>query len=187
MTTKRTLGIQFVITALALGATPWLLKDAADRTVESPETATSPAAIVQVVDMPTAAEEIDQIPEDNDISFEAYVDKFGALTVMDLRTRTLRDGVSSQIREEMVGTEVTWDGYVNRVADAAAGGGTLVLGIREGATGLDAALVRVSPELYDEVQGYQAGDHMRVVARFDGLKTIFPLLSGKSFELLSNQ
>jgi hypothetical protein len=187
MTTKKTLGIQFVITALALAATPWLLKDAADRAVNASATETSPSAIVEVVDTPPAVEEIDQIPEDNDISFEAYIEKFGALAVMDLKTRTIRDEVSSRINDEMVGTEVTWDGYVNRVAEAAAGGGTLVLGIREGATGLDAALVRVSPELYDEVQGYQAGDHMRVVARFDGLNTVFPLLSGRSFELISNQ
>jgi len=187
MTTKRTLGIQFLITALALGATPWLLEEQPAHQRAATEMETTSISAVQGSEVLSPVEADDSNVADNEISFEDYIEEFGGLAVLDLKTRTLRTEVTDRIHEELVGTEVTWDGYVSRVAEAAAGGGTLVLGMKESETGLDAALVRVSPDLYEEVQTYQAGDHMRVVARFDGIRTVFPLLSGRSVELISRQ
>ena len=90
--------------------------------------------------------------------------------------------MAAKIREEMVGTQVTWNGYVDRIADASSGKVTLVLAMTDGPAGLDTALIRFPAALHDQLHGYQKGDHVRVVAVFDEIITVFPLLHGKSAE-----
>lgn len=122
---------------------------------------------------------------ENDISIEAYFARFGGVTAVDLKSRKIREGVAEKIREEMVGTQVTWNGYVDRIANAVSGEVTLVLKMTDGPAGLDTALIRFPAALHDQLHAYDKGYHVRVVAVFDEIMTVFPLLSGKSVEWIS--
>jgi hypothetical protein len=122
---------------------------------------------------------------ENDISIEAYFARFGGIASVDLKTKKIRDGVATKILEEMVGTQVTWDGYVDRIADAVSGEVTLVLKMTDGPAGLDTALIRFPSTLRDQLHDYEVGYHVRVVAVFDEIMTVFPLLRGKSVEWIS--
>ena len=121
----------------------------------------------------------------NDISLEAYFAEFGGIAAMDLKAKKIRPDVEAKIREQMIGTQVTWEGYVKKIADAGSGGLTLVLSKTDAAVGLESAMIRFSAELHDQLDAYQQGDHVRVVAVFDDIMTVFPLLSGHSVESIS--
>jgi hypothetical protein len=121
----------------------------------------------------------------NDISIEAYFARFGGVAAVDLKSKKIREGVAAEIRKEMVGTQVTWNGYVDRIADASSGEVTLVLKMTDGPAGLDTALIRFSAAMHDQLHAYEKGHHVRVVAVYDKIMTLFPLLRGKSVERIS--
>ncbi|HIF91876.1 MAG TPA: hypothetical protein EYQ60_01920 [Myxococcales bacterium] len=122
---------------------------------------------------------------ENDISFEAYFARFGGAAAVDLKSKKIREGMEAEIRDEMVGTQVTWNGYVDRIAEASSGEVTLVLNMTDGPAGLDTAMIRFSAALHDQLHGYEKGHHVRVVAVYDKVMTVFPLLRGKSVELIA--
>ncbi len=187
MTTKWTGSIVGAIVVLAIGVLLWL---PVEQSSERP---------VPVVDNPTTVPELsaadtasgprllppgDEYPKSN-VSIEAYFARFGGVAAVDLKTKKIREDVAARIREEMVGTQVTWNGYVDRIADTSSGAVTLVLAKKDGAAGLDTALIRFPAALHDQLHGYEKGDHVRVVAIFDDIMTVFPLLRGKSVEWIS--
>lgn len=126
-----------------------------------------------------------EIHPENDISIQGYFARFGGIATVDLKTKKIREGVAAEISEEMVGTQVTWNGYVDRIADASSGEVTLILKMTEGPAGLDIALVRFPAALHDQLHAYEKGHHVRVVAVYNKNMTLFPVLRGKSIERIS--
>jgi hypothetical protein len=59
---------------------------------------------------------------------------------------------------------------------------TLVLGLSSEDAGLDTAMVRYSGAWHDVVLAYRKGDHVRVVAIYDKIVSVFPSLRGISIE-----
>jgi hypothetical protein len=184
MTTKWTGSIVGAIVVVAIAVLVWFPAEQSSELpaliVQSPTPVQKLApADTRSVPLPSPPGEV--YPE-NDISFEAYFARFGGIAAVDLKTKKIREGVAAKIREEMVGTQVTWNGYVDRIADASSGKVTLVLAMTDGPAGLDTALISFPAALHDQLHGYQKGDHVRVVAVFDEIITVFPLLHGKSAE-----
>jgi hypothetical protein len=55
----------------------------------------------------------------------------------------------------------------------------------DGPAGLDTVLIRFPATLHDQLHAYENGHHVRVVAVYDKIMTLFPLLRGKSVERIS--
>ena len=186
MTIKRTGSILGAIVVLAIGVSLWLPVDQSSEStsvlVQNPTPVLKPVPANSST--PVALPPGDVHPE-NDISIEAYFERFGGIAAVDLKSKTIREGVAAEIREEMVGTQVTWNGYVDRIAEASSGAVTLVLKMTDGAAGLDTVLIRFPAALHDQLHGYENGHHVRVVAVYDKIMTLFPLLRGKSVERIS--
>jgi hypothetical protein len=176
--------VAMAIVVGAIGILWWL---PAEQSVEPPVsvvqnlTPVPNLALADTVSVPRLLPHGEEYPQ-NDISIEAYFARYGGIAAVDLRTKRIREGVAANIREEMVGTRVSWNGYVDRIADAPSGKVTLVLVVTDGLPGLDTALIRFPAALHDQLHGYQKGDHVRVVAVFDEIMTVFPLLRGESVE-----
>jgi len=122
--------------------------------------------------------------EESSMSLEEYFAKFGPALVMDPETKKVRPDLVAVLREELVGKQVTWDGYVKRIKDAPSGRVMLVLALKPEQTGLDSAMVMYSSAWAGYLRGYRHGERVRVVAVFDGLVTAFPSLRGISVEAI---
>jgi len=187
MATKRTGNILGAIVVLAIGVSLWLPAEQSPEPPVPDVQSTTPVPKLDPADTvlePRRLPPGDVYPE-NDISIEAYFARFGGIAAVDLKTKKIREAVSERIRKEMVGTQVTWNGYVDRIADGSPGKMTLVLAMANGPSGLDTALVRFPSVLRDQLHGYAKGDHVRVVAVFDEIMTVFSLLRGMSVESIS--
>jgi hypothetical protein len=118
----------------------------------------------------------------SDLSIDEYFANFGGAKVLDPATKKIRDDVAAKLRDELVGKQVTWDGYVQRIENAPSGRVTLVLALKPGQTGLDAAMIRFAAGWGEQIHAYQKGDRVRVVAVYDKIVSVFPSLRGLSVE-----
>ena len=96
----------------------------------------------------------------------------------------MRPEAAAKIKQELVGKQVSWEGYVRRVETAPSGRLVLILQLDPGSATLRTAMVKFSPVWKDELLGYQKGQHVRVVGLFDRVFTLFPSLNGMSVETL---
>ncbi len=167
------------LAVLVLGAAVLLLRD------EGPteEAADAPPPTASIAPVPAAYAPLfrgDESASDSAISLGEYFQRFGAVAMIDPETKRVREEVAAQIREELVGKQVTWDGYVQRVEDMPSGRVMLVLGANSAHAGIEAAMVKFSPKWRDQLYTYQQGDAVRVVAVYDKTVSVFPSLRGKS-------
>ena len=96
----------------------------------------------------------------------------------------MRPEAVAKVKQELVGKQVTWDGYVRRVETAPSGRLILVLQVDPGGASLNTAMVKFSPTWKDELLGYRKGQRVRVVGLFDRVFTLFPSLNGMSVEAI---
>ena len=122
--------------------------------------------------------------EKNDIPLGDYFAEFSPEIVIDPETKKIRPEAAAKIKQELVGKQVTWDGYVRRVETAPSGRLVLVLQLEPGGASLKTAMVKFSPVWKNELLSYQRGDHVRVVGLFDRVFTMFPSLNGMSVEAI---
>ena len=186
MTMKWAGSIVGTIVVLAIGVLWWL---PAEQSSEIPTPVVrNPTPVPELVPADTAS--VSHLPAGevypkNDISIEAYFARFGGIAAVNLKTKKVREAVAAKIHEEMIGTQVTWNGYVDRIVDASSGGVMLVLTMEDGPAGLDTAVIRFPAALNDQLHACKKGDHVRVVAVFDEIMALFPLLRGESLESIS--
>ncbi len=122
--------------------------------------------------------------EKNDITLSEYFAEFNTEAVIDPETKKIRPESAAKIKQELVGKQMTWDGYVRRVENAPSGRLILVLQLAPGGSTLKTAMVKFSPIWKEELLGYQKGEHVRVVGLFDRVFTVFPSLNGMSVEVI---
>jgi hypothetical protein len=177
---KRTIWIAgaIAVAVLVVGALLWH-PEAGSPVVPSAETPTP--APQDAVGLPQLIPEGQEFPK-SDISINQYFERFGGAAVVDVDTKKIREDVVAKLQEELVGKQVTWDGYVRRVEDAPSGRVTLVLGLKAQQTGLDTAMIRFSGSWRDVLHTYRQGDRVRVVAIYDKIVSVFPSLRGISIE-----
>ncbi len=167
------------VAVLAVGAAMLLLRGRGP----AEEAAEAPPPLASVAPPAVAYAPLfrgDEDPSDSAISLREYFQRFGAVAMIDPETKRVREEIAAQIREELVGKQVTWDGYVQRVEDMPSGRVMLVLGANRAQAGIEAAMVKFSPEWREELYTYQQGDAVRVVAVYDKTVSVFPSLRGKS-------
>ena len=122
--------------------------------------------------------------EKNDMPFSDYFATFSPEVMIDPETKKMRPESAAKIKQELVGKQVTWDGYVRRVETAPSGRLVLVLQVAPGDATLRTAMVKFSPIWKNELLGYQKGEHVRVVGLFDRVFSVFPSLNGMSVEAI---
>jgi hypothetical protein len=122
--------------------------------------------------------------EKNDITLSEYFAEFNTEAVIDPETKKMRPESAAKIKQELIGKQMTWDGYVRRVETAPSGRLVLVLQQDLGASTLKTAMVKFSPIWKNELLGYEKGEHVRVVGLFDRVFTVFPSLNGMSVEII---
>ena len=122
--------------------------------------------------------------ERNDMPLAAYFEEFSPEVVIDPDTRKMRPEAAARLKEELVGKQVTWHGYVHRVETAPSGRIVLVMQTTPGVTTAQTAMIKFSPVWADELQSYRKGQHVRVVGLFDRVFTVFPTLNGMSVEAI---
>jgi len=141
-----------------------------------PDVAGLPALITPGKDYPVS-----------DVTIDEYFEVYSATNALDMETRKIRADLLAKVQEELVGKQVTWDGYVQRVENAPSGRVTLVLALNPGPPKLEVAMIRYSAGLSKELHAYQIGDHVRTVAVFDKIVSVFPSLRGISIEPIAEQ
>ena len=123
--------------------------------------------------------------EKNDISLADYFAEFQPTTMIDPETKKLRPEAAARLEQELVGKQVTWEGYVRRVETAPSGRLVLVFQLEPGAASLYTAMAKFSPTWSDELLGYRQGQRVRVVGLFGRVFSLFPSLNGMSVEAIS--
>lgn len=183
---SRTIGIFGVVVALVVagGIASWF--NSAPAVEERPPQAAAPIAPPpgetepDVAGLPPLFPEGQDLPE-SDVTFAQYYEEFDDEEILDPRTSQLREEKAAQIREEIGGKRVTWEGYVARVRDAPSGRVMIMLTLNERPSA-EAALFTFSAAWSDHVRGYQKGDHVRVVGVYDRMMGSFPSMRGMSIE-----
>ena len=122
--------------------------------------------------------------EKNDIPLGDYFAQFSPEVVIDPDTKKIRPEAAAKIRQELVGKQMTWDGYVRKVETAPSGRLVLLLQLEPGAATYRTAMIKFSPVWKNELLGYSKGEHVRVVGIFDRVFTAFPSLNGMSVEVI---
>ena len=120
--------------------------------------------VVDVEGVPPLFPEGRQHPA-NPISLNAYFERFGTSQLIDGETRTARPDLLESLEQELVGKQVTWDGYVDRVRPLPSGRATLVITPAPEKPGLDVAMVKFPAGDTEELLSYAKGDRVRVVWR----------------------
>jgi len=178
-----------VTTALILGAGGGFLLGQGSKPAEAP-------AVVTPAPMQTQPEERRDVPglpalyiegreyEKNDMPFGDYFATFSPEVVIDPETKKIRPEAAARIREELVGKQMTWDGYVRKVETAPSGRLVLLLQLEPGDVTARTAMIKFSPIWKDELFSYRTGEHVRVVGLFDRVFTVFPSLNGMSVKVI---
>lgn len=122
--------------------------------------------------------------EKNDMPLADYFVKFDPNDMIDPDTKKMRPEAVAKIKQELVGKQVTWEGYVRRVDTAPSGRLVLVFQVDSGNATLNTAMAKFSPVWKDELLGYEQGQRVRVVGLFDRVFTLFPSLNGMSVEAI---
>jgi hypothetical protein len=122
--------------------------------------------------------------EKNDMPLSNYFAEFSPEVVIDPETKKIRPEAAARIRQELVGKQMTWDGYVRKVETAPSGRLVLVLQLEPGDVTARTAMIKFSPVWKDELLSYRTGEHVRVVGLFDRVFTVFPSLNGMSVEII---
>lgn len=122
--------------------------------------------------------------ERNDMPITEYFSEFSPEVMIDPETRKVRPEAAERLKEELVGKQVTWEGYVQRVKTAPSGRLVLVMQATQDGSAAQTAMIKFSPVWADELQSYRRGQHVRVVGLFDRVFTVFPSLNGMSVEAL---
>jgi len=156
--------------------------------------AEAPAIVTREARAPTPKEELSDVPglpalyiegreyEKNDMPLADFFVEYSPTNMIDPETKKMRPEAVAKIKQELVGKQVTWDGYVRRVETAPSGRLVLVLQVDSGAATLNTAMVKFSPVWKNELLGYAKGQHVRVVGLFDRVFTLFPSVNGMSVE-----
>ena len=181
---RKTIWIAGILAVLVVGALLWHQEEepleVSSAMAPAPKPPPEPAP-QDVAGLPPLIMAGEEFPK-SDISISQYFERFGGAAVVDVETKKLREDVVAKLQEELVGKQVTWDGYVQRVEDAPSGRVTLVLALKAQQTGLDSAMIRFPASSRDLLHAYQKGDHVRVVAVYDKIVSVFPSLRGISIE-----
>lgn len=122
--------------------------------------------------------------EKNDMPLDDYFAVFSPEVVIDPDTKKIRPEAAAKIRKELVGKQMTWDGYVRKVETAPSGRLVLILQVEPGGATIRTAMIKFSPVWKNELLGYRKGEHVRVVGLFDRVFTVFPSLNGMSVEAI---
>ncbi len=152
--------------------------------MRSPEPPESPFAEAPPLLSPDAAGTAPLFPEGMEhptaeITLDQYFADFGGVEAVEPEKQ--------QAREELVGKRVTWEGYVQRVKDARSGNALLTMSLEPQLAQLHAALIRFPPEWREQLHAFEKGDHVRVVAVYDGVVSVFPTLRGISVEAVEEE
>lgn len=143
---------------------------------------------------PAAKEQLHDVPglpelyiegreyEKNDMPLVDYFVKYDPKDMIDPETKKMRPEAAAKIKQELVGKQVTWEGYVRRVETAPSGRLILVFQVDSGNATLNTAMAKFSPVWKDELLGYEKGQRVRVVGLFERVFTLFPSLNGMSVE-----
>ena len=121
--------------------------------------------------------------EESELAIQDYFDRYGGVDALEPDEDVLRSDLASEIQAELVGKQVTWDGYVARIQDAPSGRVMLVL-TRDPEKSAEAAMVRFSAAWSEYVHAVPIGTRVRVVGVFDKLIGVFPSIAGISVETL---
>ena len=122
--------------------------------------------------------------EKNEMPLRDYFAEFSPEVMLDPQTKKMRPEAAARIKQELVGRQVTWDGYVRKVETAPSGRLVLVIQLDPGNAQLSTAMIKFSPTWKDELLSYRKGEHVRVVGLFARVFTLFPQLDGMSVEVI---
>jgi hypothetical protein len=121
--------------------------------------------------------------EPSEMGIDEYFERYGGVDALAPDADAIREDLAAEIEEQLVGKQVTWDGYVARIRDAPSGRVMLVV-TRDREESPEAAMVRMSAAWSDYVHAIPEGTHVRVVGVFDKLIGVFPSLAASSIEPL---
>ena len=183
---------------LAAGVLWWQLGCGSE---QEPQAASAPSAAVPVPAEPPVAglpPDVDVVGlpplfpeglehEANPISFADYSARFGAAVAIDPQTRRIREDVEETLERELVGRQVTWEGYVDRIRALPSGRVTLVLAAKPENSGLDKAMIKFAGGESEGILDFTRGDRVRVVAVFDRITSVFPSLRGLEVQMLEQE
>ncbi|MDJ0787611.1 MAG: hypothetical protein QNK05_12450 [Myxococcota bacterium] len=121
--------------------------------------------------------------EESELAIGDYFDRYGGVDALEPNEDVLRADLAQEIEAELVGKQITWDGYVARIQDAPSGRVMLVL-TRDREQSAEAAMVRLSAAWSEYVHAVPIGTRVRVVGVFDKTIGVFPSIAGISLETL---
>jgi hypothetical protein len=145
--------------------------------------ATEPTPLLDVAGLPPLFPEGMDHPK-SEISLDEYFAQYGAEAAYNPEANKFREDLEPTLQDELIGKQVTWEGYIQRIEDAPSGRVMLVITPDPEKPGLNAAMIKYSAGLSEQIHAYNKGDRVRVVAVYDKLMTVIPSLRGISVELI---